>query len=353
MGKRLIICVALCVWGVALWPLGSKADQEPFFRFHMPVSNPVYFGDPRNVTMVRPIYLYQRLPDKIEPAPGLKGLLKEKLGTDKIPLDGHVNGFAVQLSYAFSQRLSFVAVKDGYVDCRPDGDALDWDDHNGWADIAAGVQYLFWYRPDQDFVVTARLVYELPSGTDSIFQGNGDGNLAPSLLFLKGFGKLQVNGAIGLVLPMDTGEENTLFFDSWHVSYAVTNWFRPLVELNHFHVLNAGDRDLEDALGKDVVEALPGLDGATIAEALHKTSKSNKWDDLVAAAASFNGCDIINLGGKDNDENADLVTLAIGARFRLTNWLDLGAIYEFPLTDNEEGMIEDRYMVDAMITLHF
>ena len=38
-----------------------------------------------------------------------------------------------------------------------------------------------------------------------------------------------------------------------------------------------------------MAEALPGLDGATIAEALHKTSKSNKWDDQVAEAASFNG----------------------------------------------------------------
>ena len=37
-----------------------------------------------------------------------------------------------------------------------------------------------------------------------------------------------------------------MFNNSWNLSYAVTDWFRPLVELNHFHMLCAGDRDLAD-----------------------------------------------------------------------------------------------------------
>ncbi len=49
----------------------------------------------------------------------------------------------------------------------------------------------------------------------------------------------------------------------------------------------------------------------------------------------------------------DLVTLALGARFRVNEWLDLGVAYEFPLTDKEKGMIESRFMVDAILTLHF
>ncbi len=333
--------------------IGKISLAGDFSRFHMPVSNPVYNGDPRNVSMIRPIYLYQQLPDKIEPSPGVKALLKQKLGVDKIPLDGHVNGYALQLSYAFNERFSFVAVKDGYVDCKPDGDALRWDDHNGWADLAAGFQYSFLYRPEDDLIATARLVFELPTGSDDVFQGNGDGNVAPSLLLLKGIGNLQVNAAIGMVLPFDSNEENTLFYDSWHLSFAVTDWFRPLVELNHFHVLKSGDRDLSDALGEDTVKALGSLDGEQIASALHQTSRTDKWDELVAAASSFNGCDIINLGGADNDENRDMVTLALGARFRPLNWLDLGVIYEFPLTDEEESLMESRFMVDAMITINF
>lgn len=340
----LLAFVWLCQTGIA--------KGGGFEHFHMPVSNPVYNGDPRNVTMVRPIYLYQRLPGKIEPSPAVKALLKQKLGVDKIPLDGHVNGFALQLSYAFNKRFSFVAVKDGYVDCKADGGVLNWDDHSGWADLAAGFQYSFMYDPENEFIATARIVAELPTGSDDVFQGNGDGNIAPSLLFLKGIGNFQLNGVIGFVLPLDTAEENTLFYDSWHISYAVSNWFRPLIELNHFHVLTSGDRDLKDALGKDTV-ALGRLAGNTIASVLHDTSKTDKWDELVAAASSFNGCDIINLGGADNDVNRDLVTLAVGARFRVTEWLDFGAVYEFPLTDEEQSLIEDRFLVDAMVTIRF
>lgn len=31
----------------------------------------------------------------------------------------------------------------------------------------------------------------------------------------------------------------------------------------------------------------------------------------------------------------------------------VGAVYEFPLTDDSKGMMENRLMVDAMFTLRF
>lgn len=349
--RRIFLSIFIFVVSVFSFKTGALAAD--FERFIMPVSNPVYNGDPRNVTMVRPIYLYQRLPDEIAAASSLGPLLKDKFGSDKIPLGGHVNGFAVQLSYAFNEKFSFVAVKDGYVDCKPDGDDLDWADHDGWADIAAGFQYSFLYKPEHDFIMTLRTVIEVPSGSDDVFQGNGDGNIAPSILMLKGIGDLQLNGTLGFVFPFSTSDENMLFYDSWHASYAVFDWFRPLIELNHFHVLKSGKRNLVDALGQDTVDALPDLDPSTIAHALHETSKTDKWDNLVAAASSFNGCDIINLGGADNGNNPDMVTFAAGARFRVTKWLDLGAVYEFALTDDENGLLKDRVMCDAMITFNF
>ena len=295
--------------------LASTVMAGDFDRFHMPMSNPIYHGDARNVTMVRPIYLYQSLPDKI----------KVNIGGAKSKLDvgGEVTGVALQFSYAFNERFSLVAVKDGYVDCEPD-DNLDPD--SGLADIAAGLQYSFLYKPEDDFIMTARLVYESTSGDDEVFQGNGDGNLAPAVLFMKGFGKWQFSGTVGLVIPFDDDEENTMLYDSWHLSYAVTDWFRPLVELNHFQVLSSGDRDLASVESKD---------------------------DLVAAITTFNGCDIINMGGEHNDDNSSLVSMGLGARFRVTEWLDLGAVYEFPLTDDEETMLDDRLLIDAMVTFRF
>jgi hypothetical protein len=293
----------------------QMAAAEDFDRFQMPVSNPVYNGDARNVTMVRPILLTQSLPDKI----------KVNIGGTKMKVDlgGDVDGAALQFSYAFNERFSLVAVKDGYVDCEPD-ETLD--DHSGWLDIAAGLQYSFIYNPAQDFIVSGRLVYESTSGESEVYQGNGSGNVAPAILFLKGWDQLQFSGTVGFVLPFDSDEENTMLYDSWNVSYAVTDWFRPLVELNHFHVLSAGDRDLGDV---------------------------ENQADVVAAIATFNPCDIINLGGEYNDDNKDLVTMALGARFRITQWLDIGAAYEFPLTDNEETLLDERILIDAMLTFKF
>lgn len=293
----------------------QMAAAEDFDRFQMPVSNPVYNGDARNVTMVRPILLTQSLPDKI----------KVNIGGTKMKVDlgGDVDGAALQFSYAFNERFSLVAVKDGYVDCEPD-ETLD--DHSGWLDIAAGLQYSFIYNPAQDFIVSGRLVYESTSGESEVYQGNGSGNVAPAILFLKGWDQLQFSGTVGMVLPFDSDEENTMLYDSWNVSYAVTDWFRPLVELNHFHVLSAGDRDLAHA---------------------------DNDADVVAAIAAFNPCDIINLGGEYNDDNKDLVTMALGARFRITQWLDIGAAYEFPLTDNEETLLDERILIDAMLTFKF
>lgn len=288
---------------------GNLAD------YSMPVSNPIYNGDARNVTMIRPVMLFQSLPDQIEVNSG---------GTrSDLDLGGDVRGMALQFSYAFNERWSLVAVKDGYVDCDPDTDVLD--DHSGWADIAAGVQYSFLYDPARNFIMTGRLVYESTSGDSDIFQGNGNGNVAPAVLFLKGWDALQFSGTVGLVLPFDGDEENTLLYDSWNLSYAVTDWFRPLIELNHFHVLNSGDRN----------------------------NTTGSQDDLVAAISTFNGCDIINLGGEHNDDNEDLVTLAFGSRFRINQWIDVGAAYEIPLTDDNTSMLEDRFMVDAVITLAF
>lgn len=310
--KKLLTITALIAFSALAVSSTVQAETEDFSQFQMPVSNPVYHGDARNVTMIRPVFLQQSLPDKIDTING------------DMELGGDMTGIAVQLSYAFNERFSFVAAKDGYFDCDPDNN--DLEDHSGFGDLAAGFQYSFIYKPEENFIMTARLIYESTSGDDDVYQSNGDGNIAPAILFLKGWDKLQFSGTVGLVLPFDTEEESTMLYDAWHLSYAVTDWFRPLVELNHFHVLSAGSRDNNDV---------------------------DDQASTVAAITTFNPGDIVNLGGENNDENRDLVTMALGARFRITKWFDIGAAYEFPLTDNKETFLDDRIYIDCMVTLNF
>ncbi len=312
--KCLCVAVVMVAGLLSLVPQVGRADD--FDRYIMPISNPVYNAEARNKTMIRPIYFYQNLPEKVQTTVG------------KVPLDGHVTGIAVQATIALSERFSIVAVKDGYLDCEPDETLSS---HSGWADLAAGLQYALIYDPENQLIVSARAVYELPSGDDEIYQNNGDGTVTPSVTFLKGFDRLQFSGTLGVILPLDSDEENTLLYDSWHLSYAVTNWFFPLIEFNHFYVLESGDRDVPDS----------GL-GAI---------GTGDEDDLVAGIAEFSGCDLINLGGSNSDENRNYSTMAVGARFRLTDWLDVGAAYEFAVTDESAGMLEDRYLIDMVISV--
>lgn len=331
-------------------------------RFVLPVSNPVYNYDARNYTMIRPIFFHQDLPEKVEFRSDIKRVLKRYgLYEAARRLGGDLEGMALAFSVALSERFSIVAIKDGYVDCDPDDDSLIGSG-SGLADIAVGVQYSVIYDPDNDFVLSLRGTYELPSGEDDVYQGNGDGNFNLAVLFMKGVGNLQVSGALGFILPLDRDEEDTLFYDAWHIGYNLTPWLHPFVELNHFYVVDSGGRDLED------VDTLRGL-GITTANALDDALRrygtqqvvnilrqilhSNEKDDLVAALASFSGCDIVNLGGSHSDENRNLVTLAFGVRLRPLEWLSLGVAYEFALTDEEESLLDDRYILDAVITFHF
>ncbi len=350
----LLICCCL--------PALVRAELKDYFS---PMTNPVYHWEARNFTFIKPVFLYQKLPDKVEFRKDVRALL-EDLGIYDTArkLDGEIFGFALQLEYALNDRFSLVAVKSGYITCDPDDDSLI-DDGNGFADLAAGAQYSFIYQPENDFIVTLRGVVELTTGSDEVYQDNGDGNFNLGILFLKGFGRLQFSGALGFVFPFDKDEEDTIFYDSWHLGYNVNPKFHPFIELNHFRTLANGDRDLNDITYNgqpldQVIAAVVEDNSLTknekadiLATALREILHSGQKDDLVAAVASFSGCDLVNLGGAKSTENEDWVSLAVGFRYRLTEWLTVGASYEFLLTDDEETLMNNRLLIDAVISLSF
>ena len=291
--------MALAV-GSSAW----AAEDGPFDQYIRPLSNPVYNIDPRNETTVRVAYLRQSLPSHIKTTAG------------RVKLGGDLNVTALQLTYAFNERFSLVAEKTGYVDFNPNNTLSD---ETGWADYGAGVKYAFIYDEENKFILSSRVLLELTQGSGNVYQGNGEGNIAPSLNFLKGFDKLQLVGGVGVVIPFDRDEESIMLFDTWHASYAVTPWFFPLIELNHFRVLDEG-----------------------------------KSKDLVPSIVKFEGGDLINFGAPNSDDNKDIVTLALGSRFRVLdnygfiNNMDIGVGYEFPLTDRNSNLMDSRWNFDVV-----
>lgn len=293
--------VAALIWSFILCTNASAEGEKPFARFIKPVTNPVYFDDARNETYIHVYHAYQRLPNKIETILG------------RVPLDGDLSLTALRINYAVNERFSIVAAKDGYIDFNPDNTL---EDEEGWGDIAAGVKYAFLYNPEQEFILSGKVLVELSQGSRDVFQGNGHGNAAPSLTFLKGYDKFQFCGMVGGIIPFSSHDESTMMFDSWHVSYNIMDRLFPLIELNHFWVVRQAERK-----------------------------------ELVASIAKFEGGDVVNLGSQHGMENRHFVSLAAGMRFRAMKNVDVGFAYEFPLTDANAGLMKDRLNFD--IVVHF
>ena len=71
-------------------------------------------------------------------------------------------------------------------------------------------------------------------------------------------------------------------------------------------------------------------------------------DDLVSSVVEFEGGDLFNLGAANSDENRDIVTAAVGMRYKLTDLMDLGVAYELPLTDEESNLMDNRITLDIV-----
>ena len=74
---------------------------------------------------------------------------------------------------------------------------------------------------------------------------------------------------------------------------------------------------------------------------------TNQAGGAVPAVVAFEGGDLINLGSK---HGGDIVTAAVGVRFKLSDNTDLGLSYEIPLTDEEENLMESRITLDLVYT---
>ena len=116
--------------------------------------------------------------------------------------------------------------------------------------------------------------------------------------------------------------DSSMCYSALHLSYAVTEMVVRLVEVNYLHVTDAGDG------GKRF---------------------NNQADGAVPSIVRFEGNDLINLGASNAEDNPDYVSMAVGARLLLTESLDVGAAYEFMLTDEEESLTKDRVTVDAVV----
>jgi hypothetical protein len=283
------------------------ASSDGFAQARRPISNPTLFDLALPTTNVHPIFMYHNLPNQVNTTAG------------KVPMGGEVQVYALQFEIALNERLSIVATKDGYVDINPDTKPL-WSDESGFANLGAGLKYAFILDPASGTALSGTMTFELPTGNHDVFQGEGDGTVNLILSGLKLIDQWQFAGGAGLHLPF-SDQQSTSSWVSLHASYEVHPLFIPLVEVNWFHVLDAGD-------GKNNFDKQAG--------------------GLVPVIAEFEGGDLLNFGAANSTKNRDLVTAAVGFRSRITESIDLGFAYEVPLTNEENGIIDDRFTFDLV-----
>jgi len=279
--KRTIYGMAL---GLAvLWSAEAMAGEDPFAGFISPVSNPVNFEDPRPTTEIRPIYAYHHIAQDFPTNGG----------------DAHV--VAAQLRLALTDRIGFIATKDGYTWVRPG--AKGAAPVEGYADLAFGLKGVLYRDPDQHTLATFGFRYEAPSGNKDVFQGQGSGQLNPFLSGLWGTDRAHLMAYTGPRISID-GADSSYWDTSVHGDYRFENFF-PLLEVNWIQVTQSGRR-------------LP---------------------------VNQEGFDFYNLGAT-GAKGTGVVTMAMGGRWRALDdiklfdgrvgVLDLGTAYEFPLSSRKD-----------------
>ena len=197
---------------------GLIRPTDPSFNdFISPMTNPVFFEDPRNVTEVRAIFLNHHLPSS--------------LGGKDAQL------YAVQLRAALTENLSFIATKDGYVVSQ---NPLMED---GFADVAAGLKYLLFKDVESQTLLSVGATYAFPFGSTQTLQGRCDGE---SNIFATGGTEFLDDWhyvtTSGFRLPSNEQKGNQIWYWSNHIDWQIADSGLYLfTECNWYHYLSSAN----------------------------------------------------------------------------------------------------------------
>lgn len=275
-----------------------------------PVSNPIFFEDPRIRTEVRLIYLYNRVSDDL--ALELPGVT--------VPLGGaDIHAFGAQIRFALTPKLALIATNNVGIVFRPDNPipGTAFSNATGYSDLDVGFKYALIDDPAHQFLFTPILTYAIPTGSREVFQGDNSGIFDIAAAMEKGFDRFHLIGNLGFRIPVDSDRNSTSFHYSLHADYFVCKYFIPLVEFN----------------GWTVVDSPDGTKGPL---------------GVFNTALNTEGADLINFGASNPADTQDAI--GFGFRSQLFKNLDFGVIYEHAVT-SPEGIFEQRVTTDLIF--HF
>jgi hypothetical protein len=287
--------------------------------FVPPMMHPYLFEDPFITTGVSAWGLWHQYPDD-------SILQGGRNAPDALTEQGDLWLAALQVRVAITDRVAFIATKDGLVDFSPGLSLIDEDE--GITDVTAGIKVAAIDLRDRNFILSPSLRFQVPLGDHGVRQGNGDGVLIPDVSLGWGLDKLHVLADLGGQFPLDTNAQSTALFYHLHLDYAVHRYFVPFVEVGGFQYLDGGDGSTKIKL------------------------KGGHHIELGTAQALFGtdpeeGYDYANIGSR-GVAGEHVAAWAVGVRVPVTRHLILGAAYERPFTDNRD-VLEQRVSVNAQL----
>jgi hypothetical protein len=211
-------------------PSGFLYGNHEFDNFIGWMSNLFQNIDPRSVTEIAPVFG------------------NGWVSSSGPLLAGNMQVYGAALNLALSERLCVGLNQGGYAaaDFNGKGNGLFRDRfgllHNrldfagqreGWLNLGGFAQYtLIEDVPDQ-FLLTAGMRIEVPTGSQAMFQGNGPVHLAPYATIGKEFGDFHVLATAGYLFPTASGTATTnLFYGNIHFDRQFFGWLYPLIEFN-------------------------------------------------------------------------------------------------------------------------
>lgn len=277
--------------------------------FEKPIVQPFIFEDPFITTGVYPFYVYHEFP------------------TDSAFEGGDMHVAALQARIAITDRLAFIATKDGRAWFRPETPVVERN--AGWFNIAAGLKYAFIADPERDFILSGVLTVEVPTGGQDLYQGWGQGVAIPSITFAKGFDRFHLIGDLGGEIPFNASRQSSSIFYHLYADYTVHRYFQPFVQFSGMHWVDGGNGQVpvNTIFGKLPLTTIQGVTGV----------------------GAFEGADVLNLGS-ENIDGTDLVTFAVGAHVPITKHVTLSAAYERAITDYR-GIFDQR--MTSSVTIEF
>jgi len=262
---------------------GCLESDHCFVTFISPVTNPFIAEDPRALTEVRPIFMFQTIPN-----------------SNWIYKGGNAEFFGLQARLALTEHWSFVINKLGGVWINPGSDSTVGSE-SGFSEVWLGPKWTFLRNTDTGTLGAAGVTFQIPTGASGVAQDTGSLSVLPYASFGQNFGR----SSIGSFNVIDTfgynfrtdSTRSEYFVNSFHLDYDVGNLhkFFPLVELNWFHYTRSGK----------------------------------------ARPLGFEGADLVNYGSTDVDSRNNL-TIAPGLRYRINDHFEAGGAVEFPLVGTRD-----------------